>query len=191
MALLFIKQKLFPSWCNGNQRASPRDRYLKKNCSPSSDLSESGYPFATGTRIANYNMLVGRPLLPDSDNLDGSTVDGDSDRDVEAQTTSPYSTFASGPPEIDDETASSSTGTSTRSRIDPRLISDAILGLSDGLTVPFALSAGLSAIGDTKVVVIGGLAELTAGAISMGLGGYVGAKSEAYVFLSPLLFDKN
>lgn len=101
--------------------------------------------------------------------------------------TSPYSTFASGPPEVDDEddeTASSSSGTSTRSRIDPRLISDAILGLSDGLTVPFALSAGLSAIGDTKVVVIGGLAELTAGAISMGLGGYVGAKSEACVFFS-------
>lgn len=133
---------------------------------------------------------TGRPLLPDSDNLDGSTVDGGSDRDVEAQMTSPYSTFASGPPEDDDETASSSTGTSTRSRIDPRLISDAILGLSDGLTVPFALSAGLSAIGDTKVVVIGGLAELTAGAISMGLGGYVGAKSEAYVFLFPFVFDK-
>lgn len=126
-------------------------------------------------------------MLPDSDNLDGSTVDGGSDRDVEAQITSPYSTFASGPPgEEDDETESSSSGTSTRSRIDPRLISDAILGLSDGLTVPFALSAGLSAIGDTKVVVIGGLAELTAGAISMGLGGYVGAKSEVYVLF--LLF---
>lgn len=58
-------------------------------------------------------------------------------------------------------------------------MSDAILGLSDGLTVPFALSAGLSAFGNTKVVVLGGLAELAAGAISMGLGGYVGAKSEA------------
>lgn len=138
-------------------------------------------------RTALLTIRVGRPLLPDSDNLDGSTVDGGSDRDVEAQITSPYSTFASGPPEEeDDETESNSSGTSTRSRIDPRLISDAILGLSDGLTVPFALSAGLSAIGDTKVVVIGGLAELTAGAISMGLGGYVGAKSEAYVFF--LLF---
>ena len=58
------------------------------------------------------------------------------------------------------------------------------MGLSDGLTVPFALSAGLSALGNTKVVVLGGLAELTAGALSMGLGGYVGAKSEAYVFPS-------
>ncbi|KIX04864.1 uncharacterized protein Z518_05735 [Rhinocladiella mackenziei CBS 650.93] len=59
-----------------------------------------------------------------------------------------------------------------------RIVSDAIIGLSDGLTVPFALTAGLSALGNTKVVVFGGLAELIAGAISMGLGGYLGAKSE-------------
>ncbi|KAF2100556.1 vacuolar iron transporter Ccc1 [Rhizodiscina lignyota] len=61
---------------------------------------------------------------------------------------------------------------------DARFISDAIIGLSDGLTVPFALTAGLSALGNTNVVIYGGLAELTAGAISMGLGGYLGAKSE-------------
>jgi VIT1/CCC1 family predicted Fe2+/Mn2+ transporter len=62
--------------------------------------------------------------------------------------------------------------------IDARTVSDAIIGLSDGMTVPFALTAGLSALGDTKVVVFGGMAELIAGAISMGLGGYLGAKSE-------------
>lgn len=62
--------------------------------------------------------------------------------------------------------------------IDGRVVSDAIIGLSDGLTVPFALTAGLSALGSTRVVVFGGLAELIAGAISMGLGGYLGAKSE-------------
>ena len=67
------------------------------------------------------------------------------------------------------------------SRIGPRVISDAILGLSDGLTVPFALTAGLSTFGNSKLVVLGGLAELIAGAISMGLGGFVGAKSEARV----------
>lgn len=66
----------------------------------------------------------------------------------------------------------------SRFRVDARVISDAIIGLSDGLTVPFALTAGLSALGDTRVVIFGGLAELTAGAISMGLGGYLGAKSE-------------
>ncbi|KAB5566868.1 CCC1 protein [Coniochaeta sp. 2T2.1] len=63
-------------------------------------------------------------------------------------------------------------------RITARVISDATIGLSDGLTVPFALTAGLSALGNTRVVVYGGLAELIAGAISMGLGGYLGAKSE-------------
>ena len=62
---------------------------------------------------------------------------------------------------------------------EPRVISDVIIGLSDGLTVPFALSAGLSALGNTKVVIFGGLAELIAGAISMGLGGYLAARSEA------------
>lgn len=65
-----------------------------------------------------------------------------------------------------------------RKSLNARIVSDAIIGLSDGLTVPFALTAGLSALGDTKVVVFGGLAELIAGAISMGLGGYLGAKSE-------------
>jgi len=64
-------------------------------------------------------------------------------------------------------------------RVDARVISDATIGLSDGLTVPFALTAGLSALGNTKVVIFGGFAELIAGAISMGLGGYLGAKSEA------------
>ena len=63
-------------------------------------------------------------------------------------------------------------------KIDARVISDAIIGLSDGLTVPFALTAGLSALGNTQVVISGGMAELIAGAISMGLGGYLGAKSE-------------
>ncbi|KAL1297863.1 hypothetical protein AAFC00_006387 [Neodothiora populina] len=58
-------------------------------------------------------------------------------------------------------------------------MSDATIGLSDGLTVPFALTAGLSALGDTRLVVYAGLAELIAGGISMGLGGYLGAAGEA------------
>ena len=66
-----------------------------------------------------------------------------------------------------------------RFKLSPRMISDAIIGLSDGLTVPFALTAGLSSLGNAKLVVLGGLAELMAGGISMGLGGFIGAKSEA------------
>ena len=60
----------------------------------------------------------------------------------------------------------------------PGIIGDSILGLSDGLTVPFALTAGLSSVGSTHLVVVSGFAELIAGAISMGLGGYLSAKSE-------------
>jgi VIT family len=62
-------------------------------------------------------------------------------------------------------------------KVDARIVSDAILGLSDGMTVPFALGAGLTAFGTTRIVIVGGLAELIAGAISMGLGGYLGAQS--------------
>lgn len=56
---------------------------------------------------------------------------------------------------------------------------DFVLGMSDGLTVPFALAAGLSgAVDSTAIIVTAGLAEIVAGAISMGLGGYLGAKTE-------------
>jgi len=75
-------------------------------------------------------------------------------------------------------------------RINPRVISDATIGLSDGLTVPFALTAGLSALGDTNVVIYGGFAELIAGGISMGLGGYLGAKSEAEAYQAALSMTK-
>lgn len=61
---------------------------------------------------------------------------------------------------------------------DPRFVSDLIIGLSDGLTVPFALTAGLSSLGDTSLVITGGMAELVSGAISMGLGGFLAARSE-------------
>lgn len=64
-----------------------------------------------------------------------------------------------------------------------RLISDATLGLADGMTVPFALTAGLSTFGDVRIVYLGGLAELFAGAVSMGLGGYIAAKGEERVLL--------
>ncbi|KAE9369189.1 hypothetical protein N431DRAFT_345811, partial [Stipitochalara longipes BDJ] len=55
------------------------------------------------------------------------------------------------------------------------LVHDAIIGLVDGVTVPFALTAGLSSIGSTHLVILGGPAELFAGSISMGLGAYLTA----------------
>ncbi|CAG98386.1 Ccc1p [Kluyveromyces lactis] len=75
-------------------------------------------------------------------------------------------------------------------KIDPRVMSDMIIGLSDGLTVPFALTAGLSSLGDSKLVITGGFAELISGAISMGLGGYLGAKSESDYYKSEVSQEK-
>jgi VIT1/CCC1 family predicted Fe2+/Mn2+ transporter len=59
-------------------------------------------------------------------------------------------------------------------------VRDIVIGMSDGLTVPFALAAGLSgAAAATNIVVTAGLAEIAAGSIAMGLGGYLAAKTDA------------
>ena len=58
------------------------------------------------------------------------------------------------------------------------LLRDIIIGFADGLTVPFALTAGLSSLGNSRLVVAGGLAELFSGAISMGLGAYLASATE-------------
>ncbi|KAL7819638.1 Ccc1 family [Trichoderma gracile] len=68
--------------------------------------------------------------------------------------------------------------TRPRSPLLIRFLSDFTLGFSDGLTVPFALTAGLSSLGRTDTVIYAGLAELCAGSISMGIGGYLSAKDE-------------
>ncbi|KAH6682373.1 CCC1 protein [Plectosphaerella plurivora] len=116
--------------------------------------------------VSIKNMLLGQPGRKGP----GSTASDDTISDPERQ---PLLSS----PKLDNDTEDFP---STKAfKIDARIISDATIGLSDGLTVPFALTAGLSALGQTKVVIYGGLAELIAGAISMGLGGYLGAKSEA------------
>src|SRR5580704_13770258 len=59
-------------------------------------------------------------------------------------------------------------------------VRDIVIGMSDGLTVPFALAAGLSgAVASSAIVVTAGLAEVAAGSIAMGLGGYLAARSDA------------
>jgi predicted membrane protein (TIGR00267 family) len=66
-------------------------------------------------------------------------------------------------------------------------VRDVVIGMSDGLTVPFALAAGLSgALELTHTVVIAGLAEIAAGSIAMGLGGYLAAKTEQEHYESEL-----
>jgi VIT1/CCC1 family predicted Fe2+/Mn2+ transporter len=60
------------------------------------------------------------------------------------------------------------------------LVRDVVIGMADGLTVPFALAAGLSgAVASSHIVVLAGLAEIAAGSIAMGLGGYLAARGDA------------
>jgi len=67
------------------------------------------------------------------------------------------------------------------------LLRDVVIGMSDGLTVPFALAAGLSgAVDSTNIIVIAGIAEVAAGSIAMGLGGYLAGKTEQDHYASEL-----
>ena len=70
-------------------------------------------------------------------------------------------------------------------------VRDVVIGMSDGLTVPFALAAGLSgAVVSTRIVVTAGLAEIAAGSIAMGLGGYLAARSDAEHYASEKLREE-
>src|SRR6266852_2932292 len=65
------------------------------------------------------------------------------------------------------------------------VVRDIVIGMSDGLTVPFALAAGLAgAVNATRIIVVAGLAEIAAGSIAMGLGGYLAAKNDAEHYAS-------
>src|ERR1700744_5199314 len=66
-------------------------------------------------------------------------------------------------------------------------IRDIVIGMSDGLTVPFALAAGLSgAVASSGIVVTAGIAEIVAGSIAMGLGGFLAGKTESDHYNSEL-----
>ena len=68
-----------------------------------------------------------------------------------------------------------------------RSVRDVVIGMSDGLTVPFALAAGLTgAIASSRLIITAGFAEIAAGSIAMGLGGYLAARSEAEHYSSEL-----
>jgi len=65
------------------------------------------------------------------------------------------------------------------------IVRDIVIGMSDGLTVPFALAAGLTgAIAQSKIIVTAGFAEIAAGSIAMGLGGYLAARGDAEHYAS-------
>ncbi|HXP51004.1 MAG TPA: VIT1/CCC1 transporter family protein [Bacteroidia bacterium] len=69
----------------------------------------------------------------------------------------------------------------------PAFVRDVIIGLSDGITVPFALTAGISgAVASNSIIITAGIAEICAGSIAMGLGGFLSAKTEADHYYSEL-----
>jgi len=71
--------------------------------------------------------------------------------------------------------------------INSDIITDVVIGMSDGLTVPFALAAGLSgAVQSTGLIIIAGMAEIAAGSIAMGLGGYLAGRTELDHYQSEL-----
>jgi VIT1/CCC1 family predicted Fe2+/Mn2+ transporter len=71
------------------------------------------------------------------------------------------------------------------------LVRDVVIGMSDGLTVPFALAAGLSgAVSSTHLVVLAGMAEIAAGSIAMGLGGFLAAQGDAEHYASERLREE-
>jgi VIT1/CCC1 family predicted Fe2+/Mn2+ transporter len=71
-------------------------------------------------------------------------------------------------------------------------VRDIVIGLSDGLTVPFALAAGLSgAVSNAHIIVLAGLAEIAAGSIAMGLGGYLAARGDAEHYASELARERD
>src|SRR5579863_583733 len=64
-------------------------------------------------------------------------------------------------------------------------VRDIVIGMADGLTVPFALAAGLAgAVDASRLIVVAGLAEIAAGSIAMGLGGYLAARGDAEHYAS-------
>ncbi|MEJ2229476.1 MAG: VIT1/CCC1 transporter family protein [Alphaproteobacteria bacterium] len=71
-------------------------------------------------------------------------------------------------------------------------VREVVIGMADGLTVPFALAAGLSAaVSSTSLIVTAGFAEIAAGAMAMGLGGYLAAKTDAEHYAAELAREQH
>lgn len=99
-----------------------------------------------------------------------------------ANPTSPATSVTAAPHKIHTEYHSTSSA----------MLQDIVIGLSDGLTVPFALAAGLSgAVSSSSLVITAGLAEIVAGSIAMGLGGYLAGRTEVEHYSAELAREHN
>jgi len=122
--------------------------------------------------LADRPLIEAAPASFPTENGVVSSVASETNVDLEAQKTSL---------EVREGSKGTSSLRSLWARFKPsaRVIGDFTIGLSDGMTVPFALTAGLSFLNDPKLVVVAGLAELVAGTISMAIGGFLAARGEA------------
>lgn len=71
-----------------------------------------------------------------------------------------------------------------------RYLQDFVLGFADGLTVPFALTAGFAGLGSQRLVIIGGIAEILSGSLSMGLGAYLAALTGRQLYHNELARER-
>ncbi|GCE98273.1 protein ccc1 [Zygosaccharomyces mellis] len=157
-------------------------------------------PLLTNDNGSHVSQNVYGSINGDLENGNGSSSQGNatgknnssgSDRDVDSLGGSSDNNNDNNNNNNNNNNNSSHGGGGLFNRVDPRVISDLVIGLSDGLTVPFALTAGLSSLGNSKLVITGGFAELISGAISMGLGGYLGAKSEGDYYHAEVKQEKS
>ncbi|KAJ3176367.1 hypothetical protein HK101_010448 [Irineochytrium annulatum] len=169
----------------------PPSRPVMPRSDASSGRTSSPQPSAYGATTADSTTEVGAPDL-----ILAMPADGHDDHTTE-EPCSPSETTplkhhsykrrarasSPGSASLTDSIRSGRSMSTTDSHDEPHffgaeVVRDVIVGLSDGLTVPFALAAGLSSLNNSRIVVTAGMAEIVAGAISMGLGGYLAGRSE-------------
>ncbi|CAK7224817.1 hypothetical protein SBRCBS47491_005684 [Sporothrix bragantina] len=147
----------------------------RRPSSPSSFVSSSSSSFTYAPAMADVSRTLSRQqyarLLADNEHdLEHAMADNASDDSIPMTPTSRRTKKSSAKKEA------ARPGYLPTAR---RFWADFTLGFADGLTVPFALTAGLSSLGRTDTVVYAGMAEVSAGCISMGIGGYLSARQAA------------
>lgn len=152
---------------------------------PSAPLRSNGKKAATATSGERTRLWATREGSSQYGSTNGNGNSTENEGLLEEEEIASSSTSVSGAPPAKCEKHNGVRGVCCRELkreerhlIDPDVVRDVIIGLSDGLTVPFALTAGLSGVGSTRIVVLAGLAELVSGAISMGVGGLLSAQAE-------------
>lgn len=137
-------------------------------------IRRSGGFYNSSSSSASSGLPVYSPLTTDTFPLSPTE---DTHNELKPAQRHAMSSSSSSWPLSKSSSSSSSSDSYTRPSL-ARFLADFTLGFADGLTVPFALTAGLSSLGQTETVIYAGMAEICAGSISMGIGGYLSAKGD-------------